>query len=127
LGQGLPLSLKMLNVSYIRLAVGKHRNLSVHPSLENKIQSRDKCINKKRASRKKAFPCDTALAITFRPTGGWCQPTYLSKALQQLNNLILTPKNGESRDFGPYSGQIPTFSNSQSYMLSEQALKKGHW
>jgi hypothetical protein len=44
---------------------------------------------------------------------------YLSKAHQQLNNLILTPKNGESRDFGPYSGQIPTFSNSQSYMHCE--------
>jgi hypothetical protein len=71
---------------------------------------------KDNASRKKAFPCDTSLAITFRPTGGWCQPTYLSTALQQLNNLILTPKNGESRDFGPYSGQIPTFSNSQSYL-----------
>jgi hypothetical protein len=28
---------------YIRLAVGERRNLSVHPSLENKIQSRDKC------------------------------------------------------------------------------------
>ena len=44
--------------------------------------------------------------------------TYLSKAHQQLNNLILTPKNGENRDFGPYSGQIPTFC--QSYLLLER-------
>jgi hypothetical protein len=71
--------------------------------------------------KEKNLPRDMSLAITFCPTGGWCQPTYLSKAHQQRNNFILTPKNGENRDFGPYSGQIPTFSNSQPYVVCQDS------
>jgi hypothetical protein len=93
-------------VPYIRLAVVKDWNLSIHPSSwDLEIMQKQKP-----SFKEKNLPRDTALAITFCPTGGWCQPTYLSKALQQLNNLILTPKKG------PYSGQIPTFYNSQSYI-----------